>query len=76
MLEMESPSLAFLIPLVYFFFPLICSVIETDQVRSSIFHIIWSLMGTANTSCSVEAVPAMTPLALMPLESLGLAIHI
>lgn len=32
-------------------------------------------MGTAKTSSPVEAVPGMTPLALMPLESLELATY-
>lgn len=54
----------FLIPLalvLFCFIPLICSVVETDQMRSSTFHVIWSLMGTAETSCSVESVPGITP---------------
>lgn len=54
----------FLIPLalvLFCFIPLICSVVETDQMRSSTFHVIRSLMGTAKKSCSVESVPGITP---------------
>lgn len=54
--------------------PLISSVLET-RVTLSIFHIVRTLMGTAKTSSPVEAVPGVTPLALMPLESLELATH-
>lgn len=66
MIQRESTSLTFffLIPLalvLFCFIPLICSVVETDQMRSSTFHVIRSLMGTAKKSCSVESVPGITP---------------
>lgn len=67
MIQRESTSLTFSFFLISLacvalvFFPLICPVVETDQMRSSTFHTTQSLTGAAKISCFVKSVTGFTP---------------
>lgn len=74
--ESTSPTFSFclisLACIALVFSPLICPVVETNQMRSSTFHAIQSLTGAAKISCSVKSVTGITPSSLSPWNAYSL----